>query len=391
MNKKQKKFIFFIVILIAGLIVISIPLMENNDKKIQNKNTRLESIKLPLNFEIDIFASDLGKGFNLPGPNTGARFMEFYKDALFVSVPSAGIIAALPDKNKDGKADESIKVIDSLNRPHGIAFLNDYMYVANEDSVIKVKINEDLTADKPTIEHITNLPEGGHWTRTIRIKDESLYISIGSSCNVCIENDERRAAILKCNLDFGKCDIYARGIRNAVGFTFHPETGKMYATENSRDYLGEDSPPDEINIVEEGKNYGWPICYGKNVHDDDFDKNVYIRNPCMEPFEMPSFVDIPAHSAPLGLAFNFGNNFPEEFKGDLFVAYHGSWNRKVPTGYKIARIDMDTKQVHDFATGWLTPENKVLGRPVDVIFDKDGIMFISDDNAGVIYRIWYEK
>ena len=111
----------------------------------------------------------------------------------------------------------------------------------------------------------------------------------------------------------------------------------------------------------------------------------------MEPFEEPSFIDLQAHSAPLGLAFYFGKNFPEEYKGDLFVAYHGSWNRKIPTGYRVVRIDIETKQVHDFATGWLTPENKVLGRPVDIIFDKEGIMYVSDDNAGVIYRVWYEK
>ena len=387
MAKKQSKKlnILIIAVLIAIIFLIFIPLIQNNKKQYPI----LKNVNLPDNFHIDIFADDLGKGLNLPGPNKGARFMEFYHDILFVSIPGAGTIVALPDKNKDGKADEVIKVIDGLNKPHGIAFQNDYIYVANEDSVIKVKLKDNLKADSSTKEYITDLPKGGHWTRTIRIKDNSLYASIGSSCNVCIEKDERRASILKC--DLGKCKIFARGIRNAVGFIFHPETNEIYATENSRDYLGEDLPPDEINIVEGGKNYGWPICYGKNTHDTDFDNNVYIRNPCMEPFEMPSFVDIPAHSAPLGLAFNFGNNFPEEYKGKLFVAYHGSWNRKVPTGYKIVRIDMDTKQVHDFATGWLTEENKVLGRPVDIIFDKDGIMYVSDDNAGVIYRIWYEK
>src|SRR3989344_416031 len=386
-EKHKKSNIWIVIVSIIIIFAISIPLIKNN--KIQN--TTLQNIKLPPDFKIDIFASDLGKGFNLPGPNKGARFMELYKDVLFVSIPSSSMIVALHDKNKDGKVDEIIKVIDNLNRPHGIAFKDNYMYVANENSLIKTKLNDDLTADKSTIEHVNDLPKGGHWTRTIRIKDNELYISIGSSCNVCIENDERRASIMKCNLDNGKCDIYAKGIRNAVGFVFHPETNEMYATENSRDLLGEDLPPDEINIVKEGKNYGWPICYGKNIHDGDFDKNVYIRNPCMEPFEEPSFIDLQAHSAPLGLAFYFGKNFPEEYKGDLFVAYHGSWNRKIPTGYRVVRIDIETKQVHDFATWWLTPENKVLGRPVDIIFDKEGIMYVSDDNAGVIYRVWYEK
>ncbi|MBI2655655.1 PQQ-dependent sugar dehydrogenase [Candidatus Woesearchaeota archaeon] len=350
----------------------------------------LKNIKLPPDFQIDIFADDLGKSLNYPGPNRAVRFMEFYNGVLFASIPSAGVIVALPDKNNDGKADEVIKAIEGLNRPHGIAFKDGYVYVANEDSVIKAKMNEDLTADKSTIEKITELPSGGHWTRTIRIDDNDLYISIGSSCNVCGEEDERRAAILKCGLS-GNCSVFAKGIRNAVGFVFHPETNDIYATENSRDYLGDYLPPDEINIVNEGNDYGWPICYGNNIHDTDFDKNTYIRNPCMEPFEMPSFIDIPAHSAPLGLAFNSGSNFPEEYKGDLFVAYHGSWNRKEKTGYKAVRIDLETKQISDFATGWITEDENVLGRPVDVIFDKEGRMYVSDDNAGLVYRIVYNK
>ncbi|MBS3114160.1 PQQ-dependent sugar dehydrogenase [Candidatus Woesearchaeota archaeon] len=382
---KKKHTNILVIIFLIIIIIISIPLIKNKNK---NQNLILQNIKLPPNFKIDIFASDLGKSLNLPGPNKGARFMEFYNDALFVSMPSAGIIVALPDNDKDGKADQTIEVINGLNNPHGIAFLENYMYIANEDSVVKAKIKDNFMADISTKEHITDLPSGGHWTRTIRIKDGSVYISIGSSCNVCIESDERRASILKC--DFGRCSIFAKGIRNAVGFTFHPSNGKMYATENSRDWLGDDLPPDEINIVENGKNYGWPICYGKNIHDIEFDKNTYIRNPCMEPFETPSYIDIPAHSAPLGLAFNFGNNFPSEYKGNLFVAYHGSWNKNVPTGYKVVRINTGTRQVYDFATGWLTEDNKVLGRPVDIIFDKEGIMYVSDDNAGVIYRIWYE-
>lgn len=391
--KKQKLLIFIVLVLfIFGCSKQETINKETttNRQEVKPEHPILKNINLPNNFKIEIFASDLGKSFfPSAGPDKGVRFMEFYKDVLFVSIPNAGMIVALPDADNDGKADEVVKVIDGLQRPHGIAFLNNYMYVANEDSLIKVKI-EDLKANLSTKEYFTDLPRGGHWTRTIRIKDEKIYVSIGSSCNVCIENDERRAVILECS-EQGNCKIFAKGIRNAVGFTFHPETNEIYATENSRDWLGDDLPPDEINIIKEGKNYGWPICYGKNIHDTDFDKNTYIRNPCMEPFEEPSFIDLQAHSAPLGLAFNFGNNFPAEYEGNLFVAYHGSWNRKIPTGYKIVRIDIETKQVHDFAAGWLAQSNKVLGRPVDIIFDKNGIMYVSDDFAGVIYRIWYEK
>src|SRR3989338_3152215 len=200
-----------------------------NESVKQETSPILKNINLPNNFKIDIFASDLGKSFfPSAGPDKGVRFMEFYNDVLFVSIPNAGMIVALPDKDNDGKADEVIKVIDGLQRPHGIAFLDEHMYVANEDSVIKVKLKDNLEADISTKEYITDLPKGGHWTRTIRIKDEKIYVSIGSSCNSCIENDERRAAILECD-EQGNCKIFAKGIRNAVGFTFNQETNEIYA------------------------------------------------------------------------------------------------------------------------------------------------------------------
>ncbi len=162
-----------------------------------------------------------------------------------------------------------------------------------------------------------------------------------------------------------------------------------------RDLLGDNIPPDEINIIEEGKNYGWPICYGKNIHDDQFDKNTYIRNPCMEPFETPSSIDLQAHSAPLGLAFFPEEGWPEEYWHDLLVAYHGSWNRTEPTGYKIVRMRLDNEgkyeATEDFITGWLNGKNEALGRPVDILIQPGGLMYISDDKAGVIYRITYRE
>ncbi len=339
----------------------------------------VSQISLPDGFRIDVYAGDL----------SGPRLMLFQDNVLFVTVPGEGRVVALPDRNGDKKADTEVTFIDGLNNPHGIDFYNGWFYIAEENRVIRIKAGGDnLTADRGSLEIlIDNLPTGGHFTRTIKIRNDSIYLSIGSSCNVCYEQDERRAAILKCNLDGTDCRTYAKGLRNAVGFVFHPLTGKMYATENGRDWLGEDLPPDEINLVEEGKNYGWPICYGKNIHDTDFDKRVYVRNPCMEPFEIPSLVDLQAHSAPLGLAFYYGDRFPEEYRGNLFVAFHGSWNRNVPTGYKIVRIDMDNFTVKDFATGWLNGSS-VKGRPVDVIVAGDGSLFVSDDSAGKIYRIY---
>jgi len=372
------------------LFIFLIILLNSCSSKIDENN--IDFIKLPNNFEINIY-SDLDiTSVAYPGPNPGPRFMEFKDDILFLSISRQGMVVALPDKNNDNVADEIILSVVNLNNPHGLAFYEDWLYIAEEDKVIRIKdTNNDLVYDIETLEIVVdNLPKGGHWTRTIKIFNDSLYLSVGSSCNACIENDNRRAAISKCSLE-GECEIFASGIRNAVGFIFHPLTNEIYATENSRDRLGEDTPPDEIDIIKENGNYGWPICYGKNILDTDFhkDDHVHIRPDCTEPFEIPSLVDLQAHSAPLGLAFYYGQQFPKEYEGKLFVAYHGSWNRKVPTGYKIVVIDVESKEVKDFATGWLTDNFKVLGRPVDVIVDKEGSLFVSDDNAGLVYKITY--
>lgn len=357
--------------------------------RLTSKAGVLDKIQLPSGFKIEILADNLGGSpVSYPGPNPGLRMMLLRGDALFVTIPSQGKVVAIPYTGGN-KAGAASTFIDGLNNPHGIDFHDGWFYIAEENRVIRVKEGGNLTADRDTLQVLVgDFPTGGHFTRTLKIYNNSMYVSIGSSCNVCQESDERRATIMKCGLDGTGCRVFARGLRNAVGFVFHPETGKIYATENGRDNLGEDIPPDEINLVEDGRNYGWPICYGKNVHDTDFDKNVYVRNPCMEPFETPSLVDLQAHSAPLGLAFYYGKSFPEGYKGKLFVAYHGSWNRKVPTGYKIVTIDVDSGEVRDFATGWLQGST-VIGRPVDIVVGKDGSLLVSDDNAGRIYRIYY--
>lgn len=351
----------------------------------------LRHIALPEGFAISVFADDLGGSpIAYPGPNPGPRMLLQRGDTVYATIPNQGRVVALPDLDRDGRADRAVDFIEGLNRPHGIDHADGWFYIAEETRVVRVRdADGDLAADPGSLQVLVDgLPSGGHFTRTVKVRNSSLYLSVGSSCNVCVEDNPWRAAIHRCNVDGTNCTPYATGLRNAVGFVFHPETGEMLATENGRDLLGDDLPPDEINLIEEGKNYGWPICYGRNIHDTDFDKNVYIRNPCMEPFEAPSLIDLPAHSAPLGLAFYYGDSFPQEYRGDLFVAFHGSWNRKQPTGYKIVSIDMSDFTVKDFATGWLQGAN-VLGRPVDIIVADDGALLVSDDNAGKIYRVAY--
>lgn len=347
----------------------------------------LEIIQLPEGFRIEVFADNLGgAALSTPGPNPGPRLMEFRNDTVFVAVPSKGEIVALEDKNKDSRPDSQKIFLSGLRNPHSIAFQGDWAYIAEEDRVIRVKDqNGDSIAEPETIEKLMSLPTGGHWTRTAKIIDGALYIAIGSSCNVCNETDSRRSTIQKCDLAGQHCEVFAKGLRNTVDLAYFQ--GALYGADNGRDRLGNMLPPDEINIIEKGKNYGWPICYGQNIHDTEFDKNTYIRNPCMEPFETPALIDLPAHVAPLGLTFYTGRVFPESYRGKLFVALHGSWDADPPVGYKIVTIDIATKEIQDFATGWFNGE-AVLGRPVGIINFRDGLL-VSDDNAGKIYRIFY--
>ena len=339
-------------------------------------------LKIPNGFSIEIFAKDLA----------GARAVKFDPAGnLYVSRTGEGIITRLDIK--DGQVASREDVLTGLRKPHGIAFdLSNprVLYYAEEHRISRIDLASGAT------KKLADLPSGdGHFTRTLGFgPDGRLYVSIGSSCNVCREQDARRAAIWSLNKDGSDFRLFARGLRNSVFFIWHPETAQMWATEMGRDLLGDDTPPDEVNIIEEGKNYGWPTCYGKNIHDAVFDKNTYIRNPCMEPFEKESVIDIPAHSAPLGLAFA-PDSWPAQYRRNLLVAYHGSWNRSTPTGYKVVRMRFDAagayEDAEDFISGWLVSANSALGRPVDLVFGPDDALYISDDKAGVVYRLFPPK
>ena len=337
----------------------AIPPKTQNLEPVTQNSTGL-TLSLPKGFNISIYASELGNPRDLEWDLTGN---------LLVSLPGRGQVVSLPDK----------KIIASgLRRPHGLAFSGQSLYIAEEN---KVTVNG---------KKILDLPAGGnHTTRSLLVKNDQLYISIGSSCNVCHESDPRRAAIYVSNLDGTDFKLYSSGLRNSV-FMILDSQKNIWATDMGRDLIGNDIPPDEINIITENGNYGWPVCYGQNIHDTSFDKNTYIRNPCQEPLEKSSFINLPAHSAPLGLAFT-PDSWPVEYRGKLLVAYHGSWNRNPPTGYKIVLVDPQTKQISDFISGWLLPNYSVSGRPVDLIFDSQSNLYISDDKKGVVYKVSYNE
>ncbi len=360
-------------------------------------------LQLPPGFSISVFAKDLGK----------PRVMSLAPDgSLLVSVPEDGKVLALYDRDGDGYAEDRVIVLENLQQPHGLAWRCHELctlYVAETHRV--ATYSYDISTRRGSfIKTILDLPDsGGHWTRTIMFlpspREDELLVSIGSSCNVCREQDSRRASVMVVNYDGSNPRTFAHGLRNAVFMAIHPVDGRVWVTEMGRDLLGDELPPDEINIVEEDRNYGWPLCYGQNVHDTRFDDSVYKRNPCEVPLAYQSQLDLPAHSAPLGLAFipedpprlagasgGEAGGWPEDWWYDLLVAYHGSWNRSEPTGYKVVRFPLDaqgkpTGEPVDFIAGWLQGA-RALGRPVDILVQPGGTMYISDDKAGVIYRLY---
>jgi len=369
----------------TGPLTLSPVTVETTDATHKGVFQTDRTINLPQGYHIAVYALV-----------SGVRWLEKTpQGTVYATSPSQGKVYVLPDANHDGVADEVKVFADNLAGVHGIAFHDDALYVATEGQIIKLTdTNNDGVADKREV-LASDLPTGSdHVTRTIVFgPDGNLYVSAGSSCNVCQESDPKRAAISLYSVDGKFQRIFASGLRNAVGLIFQPNTSQLWATDNGRDNLGDNIPPDTIYDVKDGANYGWPFCYGDMVPDQS-------QNPpagFCEKTSSPA-VQVQAHSAPLGLAFYTGGNFPQDNNGDLFVAYHGSWNRSVPTGYKLVRINFNNnqpdssagdQQIQDFATGWQTAEGNVWGRPVDPFMAPDGSLFLTDDTAGAIYRIYY--
>jgi glucose/arabinose dehydrogenase len=268
-----------------------------------------------------------------------------------------------------------------LREPHGLAFRGNDLYVAENHRIIVYRNATQLNAGTP--EAVAELPTGGgHSTRTILwLPDGRLLATSGSTCNICNENDPRRAAAIVFNADGSGMDIFSRGLRNSVGLALHPATGAIWATENGGDGLGDEQPPEEINILEFGRDYGWPRCFGNDGRYPGFSGDCSSTT-------RPAF-NMQAHSAPLGISFYTGEMFPARFRNDAFVAFHGSWNRSAPTGYKVVRILASSGQaegVEDFLTGFLR-DRTTSGRPVDAITGPDGALYVSDDRNGVVYRV----
>jgi len=338
-------------------------------------------IAVPDGFEIGIWAADV------PGAR-GLLFTEL--GDLLVSTPGRGEILRLDrDADGDGRSDGREVLLADLEKPFGMDLRDGWLFVGETDAVGRVQLDATRRVTTGKYTHVVDdLPSGGHSTRTIRFgPDGWMYVSIGSSCNVCIEEDPRRAAIVRYRPDGSGEQIFATGLRNAVGFDWHPTTGALYANDNGRDLLGDDFPPCELNHVVDGGFYGWPFANGANVPDPDLGAGKAARIATAT----PPVHDYPAHNAPLGLAFVSGAKLPQAYRNAAMSALHGSWNRSRKDGYKVVSLHWGAGgaiEQRDFVTGFERDED-VIGRPVDVAEGPDGAIYVSDDYAGLIYRVAY--
>ncbi|HEX8229759.1 MAG TPA: PQQ-dependent sugar dehydrogenase [Chloroflexia bacterium] len=339
------------------------------------------AIKVPEGFEVTIYASGL----------RGPRLMDVGPDGtLFVAERDGGRVVALPDKDGDGRADGSITVADGLTRPNSVFVHSGALIVGEQGQISQLRLGESYKAAERKV-LVPGLPAGGiHNSKTAVVgPDGRLYVAMGSTCNVCDENDDRRAAVSVYGLDGSGGEVFARGLRNAVGLAPNPWTGEVWASNNGRDLMGDDLPPETVYALKEGGDYGWPRCHAGDIPDPDFGNS---GNAC-EGVEAP-VVEMQAHMAPLGIAFYKDGNFPAPYNDSLYVALHGSWNRSSKVGYKVMQVPLKNGQVAgeavDFATGFLAAEDAITGRPAGVAAGKDGSLFISDDKAGFIYRVSWQ-
>ena len=324
---------------------------------------------------------------------TGARVMAVGPDgAVYVSVPSGDKVVRVWDVNGDNVADSARTAVSGLNGPSGLAFHKGYLYIANTDGVVRAQLdNKGMLVGSVTA--VSSLPGGGgHSTRTIVFgADSAMYVTVGSTCNLCIETDSERATTMRFNEDGSNGRVYARGLRNAVGLAVEPTTHKLWVSQNERDDIQPDHqnlPPEEINILQDGKDYGWPYCYshgGVPVPNPEYNDAGRCATTVSAALEMQ------AHSAPLGMTFlDKATKLPADYRSDLLLAFHGSWDRTQPTGAKVVRVHVAggvPTGIEDFVTGWQRPDGSRWGRPADVEVYKDGSVLISDDQSGSLYRV----
>ena len=344
------------------------------------KSLPLHTLKLPDGFSIEVYAD------NVPNARSMIRSD---KGTLFVGTRRRGYVYALRDEDGDYIAEKVYTIAEGLNMPNGVAVKDGNLYVAEVNRVLRFDDIEKHLADppEPVVIYDGYPSDSHHGWKFIRFgPDGRLYIQVGAPCNICDEENEVYGSITSLKPDGSDMKIYARGVRNSVGFDWHPVTGDLWFTDNGRDWLGDDLPPDELNRASEpGQHFGFPYCHGGEILDPEFGSG----HDCAD-YEAPARKLAP-HVAAIGMRFYTGKMFPKEYRDQIFIAEHGSWNRSVPLGYRIMFVELDGNDVTGykiFAEGWLQ-KDKPWGRPVDVEVLPDGSLLISDDHAGAIYRVSY--
>jgi glucose/arabinose dehydrogenase len=342
----------------------------------------LDKIKLPPGFSISIYADQIPNARSLSLSPSGI---------LFVGSRKAGRVYAVIDHDRDFKADEIVTIAKGLNMPNGVAFHDGDLYVAEVHRIIKFKdIEKNLRRTGPPQVINDSYPsDKWHGWKFIRIgPDNKLYVPVGAPCNVCEPEKPLYGTITRLNLDGTGLEIFARGVRNSVGFDWHPKTGELWFTDNGRDFLGDNLPPDELNHASEpGLHFGFPYLHGKNINDPQYGSQAPLID-----FTLPA-QELGPHVASLGMRFYTGKMFPAAYKDQIFIAEHGSWNRSEPIGYRLTMVKLVDSKVQSyevFAQGWLLKDD-VLGRPVDIEIMPDGSLLVSDDYGDKIYRIIYKK
>lgn len=341
----------------------------------------LHKVNLPEGFKISVYAEGV----------ENARSMSLSpKGTLFVGTRDAGNVYALIDEDKDYHVDKIFTIAKGLNMPNGVAFRNGSLYVAEVNKILRYdNIEENLESVPKPIVVFDDLPsDRSHGWKYIAFgPDDKLYIPIGAPCNICEPDKELYASISRINPDGSDFEVYAKGVRNSVGFNWHPETKELWFTENGRDWLGDDEPACELNHApKQGMHFGYPYCHQGDLSDPKFGH----KKPCSE-FVKPA-QNLAAHVAPLGMEFYTGNQFPEIYNNQILLAEHGSWNRTVPQGYRLMQVRLEGNKAISyevFADGWLQLD-KPWGRPVDLEHLPDGSLLVSDDYANAIYRISYK-
>lgn len=381
-----KKLLVTLAIVIAVVVVAMLVLVRLNPGLPLNnlgQGIRPQTITLPLGFRLEVFSSDVDGARSLA---VGAR------GTVFVGTREKGVVYALPDTNGDGKVDRVVVVARGLDSPNGVAFHDGALYVAEIGRIIRFDSIEDhLDAPpEPVVVNDTLPKDATHGWKYLRFgPDGRLYVPVGAPGNIGEWDDERFATILRMNADGTGLEIFARGVRDTVGFDWDPATGELWFTDNGRDWLGDDLPPDELNHAPSaGLHFGFPYRFGQDRLDPEFGPRLPAGLQTVT-----AALDLPAHVAPLGMRFYTGTMFPQQYLGQVFIAEHGSWNRSTPDGYRIILVRMQGGRAVSwevFAEGWLQARS-AWGRPVDVIVMPDGALLVSDDRAGAVYRISYAR